>query len=78
MQSLGQLHQTSKPLLMGMNTLYAGIQKLDEMKASLLKGALAIKDGNSGVNDAMNGLYEGIKTLKKGTNQLYSTVGGKE
>lgn len=43
-----------------------------------MKGALAIKDGNSGVNDAMNGLYEGIKTLKKGTDQLYSTVGGKE
>ena len=30
-----------------------------------MKGALAIKDGNSGVNDAMNGLYEGIKTLKR-------------
>ena len=54
------------------------VQKLDDIKTDLLKGAQAIKDGNSGVKDAMNGLYEGIKTLKKGTHQLYSTVGGKK
>ena len=61
-----------------MNTLYQGVQKLDQIKTNLLKGALTLKDGNSGVKDAMNGLYEGIKTLKNGTNQLYSSVGGKK
>ena len=36
----------------------------------------AVKDGNNGLKEGMSTLYEGIRMMKDGTEELHTKLGG--